>query len=368
MRILFVTRKFPPSVGGMEVYSKELFSALQGLDGGVEICKPRRPILGRPSMLRLAGFFAGTSWTLLRRARKCDAILLGDFALAGLAIIAKLASLGRVRVVISLHGNDLFFLRKKTLKAAAYRLVCRGVIASHTLDAAIANSRAIREEAISIGISPVHIITLATATPPPGKLPGASGSRRAILFAGRLIKYKGLSWFVREVWPRLDPTLELLVAGTIWDQSELDSIRDQSRIRYIGPLPHDELLALRAQVIACVMPNLPPAATEQDEGFGLSALEAPAVGTPTVASRCGGLADAVVDGTTGFLLAPLDVEAWVHCLNDISGWSQSRRDEFAREARAHILEHFNWKEVGQKTLAVLAGEQLPVSENHFAHP
>lgn len=368
MRILFVTRKFPPSVGGMEVYSKELFSALQELDGGVEICKPRRPILGRPSILRLAGFFAGASWTLFRRARKYDAILLGDFALAGLALVAKVASLGRTRVVISLHGNDLFFLRKKTLKAAAYRLVCRGVIASHTIDAAIANSRAIREEAMSIGISPVHTITLATVAPPPGKLPGASGSRRAILFAGRIIKYKGLSWFVREVWPRLDQTLELLVAGTIWDQSELDSIRGQSRIRYIGSLPHDELLALRSQVVACIMPNLPPAATEQDEGFGLSALEAPAVGTPIVASRCGGLADAVVDGTTGFLLDPLDAEAWVGCLTDIVAWPQGQRDKFAQRARAHILEHFNWNKVAQKTLAVLANEQLPANENHFVHP
>lgn len=368
MRGLFITRKFPPSVGGMEIYSRELFSALRDLDSGIQICKPRRPILGRPSLLRLAVFFAGASWVLLRHARKYDAILLGDFALAGLAILAKAGSFGRARVVISLHGNDLYFLRKRTLKAAVYRLVCRCVIASHTIDAAISNSRTIREEAISIGISPVHVITLATSVPSPGQLPAAPGKRKIILFAGRLIKYKGLSWFVREVWPHLDRSLELLVVGTIWDQSEHDSIRHQDRIRYMGPLPHDELLALRSQAMACIMPNLPPEPTEQDEGFGLSALEAPAVGTPTVASRCGGLADAVVDGTTGFLLEPLDSGAWVKCLNDISRWPPHVRDEFAKRAQAHIFEHFNWRTVALRTLRVLAGNELPACGNHPVRP
>lgn len=369
MRALFVTRKFPPSVGGMEVYSKELFAAMRELNDQAEICRPRRPILGRPSLIRLAGFFAGASWILLRRARKFDAVLIGDFALAGLAVIAKLASLGRTRVVISLHGNDLFFLRKKTFKASVYRFICRGVIVSRAIDAAIANSRAIKDEATSLGISPVHVITLATSVPQPDQLRTAPAPRNAILFAGRLIRYKGLSWFVREVWPHLDPRLELLVVGTIWDQSEYECLRNQPRIRYLGSLPHAELMELRSQVLACIMPNLPPQSDEQDEGFGLSALEAPAVGTPTVAARCGGLADAVADGTTGFLLPPLEAGMWIRCLNGIVDWPQSQRDEFARRAIEHVLEHFNWRTVAHRTMQVLAGcKPQEGAENMATHP
>lgn len=44
------------------------------------------------------------------------------------------------------------------------------------------------------------------------------------------------------------------------------------------------------------------------EGFGSTIIEAAAVGLPAVASRIYGLTDAVVDGMTGILHAPCDVE------------------------------------------------------------
>jgi len=366
MRVLFITRKFPPSVGGMETYSHELFAALREIGRDVDILKPRRPIHGRPSLARLTAFFLGASWTLIRERGVYGAVLIGDFAIAGLAPVAKIASSGKTRVVVSLHGNDLYFLKRRGIKARIYRLVARAVIRSNTIDAGLANSHAIKRTADSIGIRGVRVVALGTSVP--RQFP-KSPIRNAILFAGRLIKYKGLSWFVQEVWPNLDPAMELLVAGTVWDRQEYDCIKSQGRIRYLGSLPRDQLSTLRSQVIACIMPNLPPGAQEQDEGFGLSALEGPAVGTPTIAARCGGLVDAIADGVTGFLLPPLDPEEWVRCLNEISGWSDAKRDDFASKARKYVVEHYNWKRVAEQTLQVLNGNDSPCTENPDApHP
>lgn len=363
MRVLFITRKFPPSVGGMETYSHELFEALRTISSDVDLCKPRHPILGRPSLARLAAFCLGASWVLIRSRRAYKAVLIGDFAVAGLGLVAKIASLGKTRVVVSLHGNDLYFLKRRGIKASIYRLVARAVIRSNTINAALANSHAIKKAADSIGIRGVHVVALGASVPP---LYAPSPTRNALLFAGRLIKYKGLSWFVQEVWPNLDQTMELLVAGTVWDQQEYDCIKSRNRIHYLGPLPRDQLSDLRSQVVACIMPNRPPTAQEQDEGFGLSALEAPAVGTPTVAATCGGLVDAVADGITGFLLPPLDAEAWAKCLNAISRWSSAERDNFASKAREYIMEHYNWRRVAEQTLQVLNGNDLPCSETALA--
>lgn len=363
MRVLFITRKYPPSVGGMETYSKCLFEALSRLEEEVDIYRPRTDIVGRPSLRQISAFALGACWLLIRRGRSYDVVLLGDYALSTLAVAAKVTTFGKIRTVVSLHGNDLYFMRKRSLLALVYRALSRLVVASRCLDAAIANSRAIREEGNALGITPIHVIPLATDVIAPAPRPSSDGDTRRIVFTGRLIRYKGLSWFVRNVWPRLDPRIELLVAGQAWDQSELDCVRDQPRIRYLGAVPRQELPPLLASAMASIMPNIPPDATEQDEGFGLVALEAPALGTPVVASRCGGIPDAVADGITGFLLPPLDADAWVRCLNAIAEWSPAQRLAFAAASTRYIAEHFNWSMVAERTMAVLRDKDAQVSTN-----
>jgi glycosyltransferase involved in cell wall biosynthesis len=357
MRILFITRKFPPSVGGMEIYSKEIYDALLDAGNDVRLHRPTTPILGRPSVFRVGIFFLSSCWTLVRQRKSCDAVLLGDFCLSALAVFAKACMPRRVRVVVALHGNDLYFMRKRNALAAIYRWICRFVVWSKALDAAIANSHAIKREALGRGIESVSVVPLATRV---GTLREQETPERlrAILFSGRLIQYKGLSWFVTHVWPRLDPTVELLVAGEVWDAAERDCLREDIRIKYLGPIPYDDLANLRARVAVCIMPNIPAATTEQDEGFGLAALEAPAVGTPIVAAACGGLPDAVANEITGFLLPPMDQSAWINCLHDVLAWPPETYTLFGQRAREHIAKHYNWNLVALRTAQILAGSEL----------
>lgn len=353
MRILFVTRKFPPSVGGMEMYSRHLLDAMVGQGAQVDLHKPRRDLMGRPTLPQMAAFFLSACSLLLLRGRRYDVVLLGDYAIASLAIVAKIATLGRLRTVVSLHGNDLYFMRKRTLLAALYRGLSRLVTTSRALDAAIANSNAIKDEAGTRGIAPAFVVPLATTVPARTPMSGQP-RKRQLLFAGRLIRYKGLSWFMQHVWPHVDDTLELLVAGQVWDEAERECLRGQSRVTYLGILPYRELPALRAQVLACIMPNLPPGTTDQDEGFGIAALEGPAVGTPTLASRCGGLPDAVAQDITGFLLPPEDAMAWIDCVSGLAQWTPEQFTAFSAQARQHVLDNYNWNLVATRTLAVLA--------------
>ena len=351
MRLLFITRKFPPSVGGMEIYSLELDRAIRDLGVAIDLYAPRKPMLGRPSLWQVACFFTGACAHLARLGRSYDAILIGDFAIASLACIARLFVGKRPRIGVSLHGQDLYFMRRSTPIARLYRAIAWLVVRTGAIDVAIANSSAIRREALLRGMRRVEVVPLATT------LPDTTGAERAnpprLVFAGRLIRYKGLSWFVENVWPHLDPRIELHVAGEVWDEAERQCLEHDPRIRYLGKTDHRALPALRASAIACIMPNRPPGPGEQDEGFGLSALESAAAGTPVVAARTGGLPDAVVEGVTGFLVEPLDAADWIDRLRHIASWSDPDRDRFAETARATIASSYNWTLVARRTLAAL---------------
>jgi phosphatidylinositol alpha-1,6-mannosyltransferase len=364
MRLLFITRKFPPSVGGMEIYSHELYRAMRDAGVEVDLHIPRRPMLGRPSLLQISVFFLGACTRLVGHRHRYDALLIGDFAIASLACIARLGPGRSPRIGVALHGQDLYFMRRRSLVATLYRAIARMVLCSRAIDVALANSDAIRREAHARGFAKVTVVPLATILPELRGVPRARPHR--LVFAGRLIRYKGLSWFVENVWPRLDRNLELHVAGEVWDEAELTCLRNDPRIRYLGKVDYEELPALRESAIACIMPNRPPAEGEQDEGFGLSALESAAVGTPIVAARTGGLPDAVIDGVTGYLVEPLDVDAWVEKINAIANWDAAERERFAVVARKAVDTHYRWSRVAADTLVELGWPRTPPSAGETA--
>jgi glycosyltransferase involved in cell wall biosynthesis len=82
-----------------------------------------------------------------------------------------------------------------------------------------------------------------------------------------------------------------------------------------------------------------------DEGFPIAVLQAMAEARPVVASKVGGLTELVVDGLTGRLIPPGDLDALVQCIAELAnnrralakmgeeGWERVRR-EFSPERMA----------------------------------
>jgi glycosyltransferase involved in cell wall biosynthesis len=71
----------------------------------------------------------------------------------------------------------------------------------------------------------------------------------------------------------------------------------------------------RAAVVLCP--------SRWDEPFGMAAAEAQACGTPVVAFRRGGLGEIIVDGATGFLVAPDDLRAASDSVRKVAGISRA---------------------------------------------
>lgn len=350
-RIAFVTRKWAPAMGGMETYSVRLTEELAKRCPIEIIALPGKPDGSPPSMLRLLAF----PLRALRRYWKVRAEItvlhLADMAIWPLALLALLGP-RRPVVVLSAHGTDVSYHRRKTFRAKLYGTYLK--LGARLLPEArvIANSRATRDVAAETGWRCHAVIPLATDM----QGPQPDGTHQGyILFAGRLVERKGCGWFIRNVLPLLPEEIELRVAGTVWDASEKAAL-DDPRVTLLGPLPPADLMDAYRNALCVIVPNIPVASGEF-EGFGLVAPEAAAAGGLVLAADCDGLRDAVVDGVTGWLLPPADAKAWARKIAEVAGWDTAQRRHFLSTSVSAARRQFDWTRVAEETMSAYGAGQ-----------
>jgi glycosyltransferase involved in cell wall biosynthesis len=86
------------------------------------------------------------------------------------------------------------------------------------------------------------------------------------------------------------------------------------------------------------------------EGLGVSALEAMAAAKPVVASRVGGLPELVVDGVTGFLVAPQDAEALAGAVAKLAA-DRALARRMGQSGRERLKAHFTMEQMSKKNEA-----------------
>jgi phosphatidylinositol alpha-1,6-mannosyltransferase len=311
-RCLFVTRKYPPRVGGMETLA---VATARALDGPFEL-----------TVLSLGRRQGHLVWWLpltaarIRAAAKhksADLVIFGD----ALTYCTLRPALGRAvpHQTVMVMGLDL------TYAPRWYQQLIRRTLPRAPRVVAISNATA--HAAIERGADAerVHVVA-------PGVLDAAFSPRRTaesgaalrkrlglepdtpvLLTLGRLVPRKGVRWFIAEVMSRLPDDVVYAVAGSGPDDA---AIRDAiaaigpagRRVRLLGQVDDGLRDALMTGADLFVMPNV--AVPGDMEGFGLVAIEAAAAGALVIASALEGIRDAVVDGETGELVTPGDAAAF----------------------------------------------------------
>ena len=90
------------------------------------------------------------------------------------------------------------------------------------------------------------------------------------------------------------------------------------------------------------------------EGFPRSAMEAAAMGVPTVATDIRGNRQVVADGVTGVLVTPRDTAAITYAIASLVA-DDERRHSFGAAARQRASEQFDQRTVIERSLAAYAG-------------
>jgi glycosyltransferase involved in cell wall biosynthesis len=162
------------------------------------------------------------------------------------------------------------------------------------------------------------------------------------LFIGRLNKDKGIL-DLAHAFRQLDISKShLLCVGADEQnmQTEMIKIIGEScqKVHFIGHTSTPELYMAATDVLC--LPSY-------REGFNNVTIEAAAVGIPAIASRIYGITDAVVDGETGLLHAPRDIEAIKHCMQTLID-NKPLRLKLGEQARLRAIKDFDSKAITQE--------------------
>lgn len=346
--ILFITRNYPPKVGGLEIYSYQLIRQFE------KTCTVFKITLSR-SRWHLSWFlpFCLVKAIWLCRSHPIRCIHLCDGLLAPIGVILK--HLTGARVTASVHGLDLTYppaIYQMIVPRCLSRLDLIFCVSRHGLEECrLRHIPAGKCRVVPNGIDPAEF-----ELPPPGpsglrETEHQAGirlaDRKILLSVTRLVPRKGVAWFVSEVMPRLDACYCYLIAGAGPDFGTIQGLIQRhglaDRVALLGKVPNAARQRLMAHADLFIMPNI--RIPGDMEGFGIAALEAGSSGLPVIASDIEGLRDAVIDGVTGHLVEERNVQEYV---------DKIRCSQFNRETvRSVVNQRFNWPHIAARYHAFL---------------
>jgi glycosyltransferase involved in cell wall biosynthesis len=213
--------------------------------------------------------------------------------------------------------------------------------------------------AAMLGAPPAKTRVVYGGADPSRYRPGRAQARTGVLFVGRLTPHKGVDRLLRA----LPGDAELTIVGTDGHDrtaperdypGHLRRLAAGRRVRFREAVPDGALPALHRRAAVFVLPSVDRTCYGQpvaiSELLGLSVLEAMASATPVVVSRIGGVPEVVVDGETGFLVDPGDVEALYDRITMLLSDRRLAR-RLGDNARAALTERFTWRACARRCIA-----------------
>lgn len=249
----------------------------------------------------------------------------------------------------TLHGYDVSLTKRALLRSGSPSWIrfaaSRRSFFSNNYSFFICVSHDVRRQAIQLGapegrtlIIPTGVDTSAISVEPLPRDP-------VIVHVARLVEKKGTRYLIRAAAKLIDdfPDLQLRIIGEGPLKARLQQLVDQLSIQqnvvFLGALSHSDVFAeLRRAWLLC-QPSV-TARSGDKEGLGQAILEAGAMGRPVVATRNGGIIDAVQDTVTGLLVEERNVPQLRDSLRELLR-NRELSTQIGLNARAFIVKNFD---------------------------
>ncbi len=173
-----------------------------------------------------------------------------------------------------------------------------------------------------------------------------------VMLPGRLTRWKGQSVFIEAI-ARLDRRdIRCLLVGSHQGRtgykSELEDLIEEHNLGEIVRIVEN----CKDMPAAYMLTDVVVSASTDPEAFGRVVAEAQALGRPVIAPDHGGARETVIDGQTGWLVPPGDVDALKDAIDRALKLDAPARERIAIRAMNNVQEHFSKAAMCARTLDV----------------
>jgi colanic acid/amylovoran biosynthesis glycosyltransferase len=267
-------------------------------------------------------------------------LVLSEFGPSGVAMLPICRKLG-IPLVVHFHGADLHVRRIFRRYEKAYRRLVRdaqGVVVVSRLQRSMVEALGCPPEKISHVVCGADLMFRGVAS-------GKAKAAPILLCVGRMIEKKGPDRTIR-AFARIASEFPEARLHFIGNGPFLPVCRDLARelhvsekVSFLPPQPASAIVEAMSDAFCYVQHSL-TAADGDSEGTPVSVLEAGLAGLPVVATRHAGIADVVVEGRTGLLVAENDEEGMADGLRYLLQ-HPLEAEAMGRAASAHIEANYS---------------------------
>ena len=371
MHILIINSEYPPIGGGAGNASANIARCLVSIGHEVTVLTARfadqphfeardgvtihripalRRRQDRSTALEQLTFIASASLRTLSLIPQLKPnATLAFFGMPSGAVAWFLKKLYRIPYIVSLRGGDVPGFRPYDFKIFHKLMAPFLRVIWHTADAVIANSNGLRGLAVAFdshidipiipnGVDGTHYTSEAREWSP-----------AQIFSVGRIVYQKGLDLGLRALAQLKDLEWEWRIAG---DGPQMDALKSlaqelgiSERVSFLGWQSSEELTQWYHHSNLFLFPS-------RHEGMPNAVLEAMSSGLPVVATKIAGSEELVLDGVTGLLVNPEDVDSLQDGLRRLIV-EEKMRMQMGQASRRRVEEEYSWENVARQYSDIL---------------
>lgn len=328
-----------PEGGGSELYMEQVLTRLAARGTSVTVFTARYPGSAAAELrdgiryVRRGGHLTVYVWAALllltRRFGRVDRVLEVQ---NGMPFLSRLFTAAPVTVLVHHVHREQWPVVGPVLARIGWFMESRIAVRVNRGARYLAVSDVTRNELISLGVRASDIVIAYNGLPPVAVHRGVSRSAEPrLVVLSRLVPHKQIEHAI-DLLPALRaelPTISLHVLGSGWWHDQLVARRDelglQDCVTFHGHVSEPVKFQELERAWLHVLPSI-------KEGWGLSIIEAAAMGTPSVAYRsAGGVQESILEGVTGLLA--------------------DDHDDLLGKVRALLMDETTRTEMGSKALA-----------------